>query len=102
MFMADLDFDPADFLDAVGLFGLVLFVSEIGPLHYCDYLGVLLSVVGAMDRVINPDTARDETDLWVVSRFAVDDGYAAAVSFDDGLGEPGVTRFSLSYFLTEI
>ena len=102
MFLADLDFDPADLLDVLGLFGIVLFVLEIGPLHYRNYLGVLLSVLGAANRIVNPNTACDEIAFLFFSWIGVDDGLAVAVSFDKLLIEPGVIRFSLSYFLTEI
>ena len=101
-FLADFDFDPAEYLDVLGLFGLVGFVAELASLHYFDDSSVLLDVVGAKDRIFNPCAAWDEFSWWVVSRFGCDDGLAVAVSVVEGLGEPGVTQFSLSYFLTEV
>ena len=68
-------------------------------LHYFHDLFIFLDVVGAKDRIFNPYAAWDEFLWWVVSRFGGNDGLAVAVAVVDGLGEPGVTRFSLSYFL---
>ena len=101
IFLADLDIDPTELLDVFGLFGLVLFMAEVATVHYFDNSGVLLDVVGAKNRIFNPDAGWDETDFGVISRFGVDGGWALAVSIDDFLVESGVTCFSLLDSLAE-
>ena len=92
IFLADLDVDPADCRDVVGLFGLVGFMVEFSALHYFDNPGVLLDVVKADNRIFNLDAACDEFGFGgVISRSGVNDSWAVAVSVKNGLGEPGVT-----------
>ena len=101
-FPADLDFDPAEYLDVLSLFGRVCILAQLTALHYFDDSVVLLDDVRAKDRIFNPYAAWDEFLWWVLSRFGGADGLDITVSVVEGLGEPGVTRFSLSYFLTEV
>ena len=62
-FLADLDFNPAEYLDVLGLFGLVGIVGQLAALHYFHVSFVLLDVVGSKDRILDPYAAWDEF-LW--------------------------------------